>query len=307
MPSAVVFAYHNVGYRCLSVLLAQGIDVKLVVSHQDNPAEKIWFQSVAQLAALHGIAVITPEDPNTPEVIAHIKNLAPDFLFSFYYRLMLKRELLAIPTRGAFNMHGSLLPQYRGRVPVNWAIIHGESETGATLHAMTEKPDNGDIVDQQAVPILPDDTAAEVFGKVTVAAEMTLHRCLPALINGSATLRKQNLSLGKYFGGRNAEDGRINWQQSALQIHNLIRAVTTPFPGAFTEVNGKPLKILRSLVAHGRAPRAGSPTLYLEDGKLFADCGSGVLRIVELELDGKTMPPESLPAYLQSDTLLLQA
>ena len=145
MTSAIVFAYHNVGVRCLSVLLAHGVKVPLVVTHTDNPNENIWFDSVATLAREHGIPVITPDDPNLPEIIAQIAALQPDFIFSFYYRNMLKAALLNIPKRGALNMHGSLLPKYRGRVPVNWAIIKGETETGSTLHYMTEKPDNGAI------------------------------------------------------------------------------------------------------------------------------------------------------------------
>ena len=215
MSKAVVFAYHNVGVRCLSVLLAHGVDVKLVVTHRDNPKETIWFDSVAELAALHGIPTITPDNPNTPEVVAQIRALHPDFFFSFYYREMLKRELLEIPWRGALNMHGSLLPKYRGRVPVNWAIIHGETETGATLHYMTEKPDNGNIVAQQAVPILPNDTALQVFQKVTVAAEMALNAVLPDLLAGRAKAVAQDLGKGEYFGGRKAEDGIIDWSQSA--------------------------------------------------------------------------------------------
>src|ERR1019366_2215165 len=169
MSRAVVFAYHNVGCRCLSVLLAHGVDVALVVTHRDNPKETIWFDSVAELAELHGIPTITPDNPNTPEVMAQIRALQPDFFFSFYYREMLKRELLEIPKRGALNMHGSLLPKYRGRVPVNWAIIHGETETGSTLHYMIDKADSGDIVAQRAVAILPADTAREVFPRATVA------------------------------------------------------------------------------------------------------------------------------------------
>jgi methionyl-tRNA formyltransferase len=228
MSRAIVFAYHNVGVRCLSVLLAHGVDVALVVTHKDNPKENIWFESVAALANLHGIPVITPEDPNAEEVIAQIRALQPDFFFSFYYREMLKKALLDIPTRGALNMHGSLLPKYRGRVPVNWAIIRGETETGSTLHYMTEKPDNGDIVAQQAVPILLNDTALQVFQKVTVAAEMALNSVLPTLLAGTAKAEKQDLSKGAYFGGRKAEDGVIDWSQSAQDIHNLVRAVAPP-------------------------------------------------------------------------------
>lgn len=285
--SAVVFAYHNVGVRCLSVLLAQGVNVKLVVTHQDNPNENIWFESVAALAALHDIVVITPDNPNTPEVIEQIKALQPDFFFSFYYREMLKAPLLALPKAGALNMHGSLLPKYRGRVPVNWAIIKGETETGATLHYMTEKPDNGDIVAQQAVPILPDDTALQVFQKVTVAAEMALNQVLPELLAGRAPRVKQDLTKGEYFGGRRAEDGIVDWQQSAQDIHNLVRAVAPPYPGATTRLMNKPMRILQTLTTSSSA--SGTPAFYVYEGFAYAICGQGVLRIVRFELDGVEM------------------
>src|SRR5487761_1925951 len=225
MTSAVVFAYHNVGVRCLSVLLAQGVQVALVVTHRDRADENIWFDSVEKLALKHGLPVIAPEDANDAAVIEQVRALRPDFLFSFYYRNMLAPELLALPQRGAYNMHGSLLPQYRGRVPVNWAVIMGESETGATLHQMVAKPDAGGIVDQQAVPIGPEDTAAEVFGKVTAAAEQVLARALPGLIAGTARIRPQDLSQGRYYGGRKPEDGRIDWAKSAQAVHNLVRGV----------------------------------------------------------------------------------
>ena len=288
MSSAVVFAYHNVGCRCLSVLLAHGVEVPLVVTHRDNPKETIWFASVAELAALHGIPVITPDNPNTPEVVEQIRALQPDFFFSFYYREMLKRELMEIPKRGALNMHGSLLPKFRGRVPVNWAIIKGETETGSTLHYMTEKPDNGDIVAQQAVAILPNDTALEVFQKVTVAAEMALNNCLPDLLAGRAQAVKQDLSKGAYFGGRKAEDGIIDWSQSAQDIHNLIRAVAPPYPGATTQLLGKPMRILQTLVTKCKVI-GEKPAFYVKEGKAYAICASGVLRVVRFELDGVTM------------------
>ena len=289
MSSAVVFAYHNVGCRCLNVLLAHGVDVKLVVTHQDNPKETIWFDSVAELAGLHGIPIITPDNPNTSEIVAQIRALEPDFFFSFYYREMLKRELLEIPKRGALNMHGSLLPKYRGRVPVNWAIIHGETETGATLHYMTEKPDNGDIVAQQAVPILPNDTALQVFQKVVVAAEIALNDVLPALLAGKAPRIKQDLSKGGYFGGRKAEDGVIDWSLSARQIHDLVRAVAPPYPGAMTKLMGKPMLILQTLVAKSASGKNEKPAFYVEEGKVYATCGQGMLRVVQFELGGVAM------------------
>jgi methionyl-tRNA formyltransferase len=141
--SAVVFAYHDVGARCLGVLVEAGVDVRLVVTHEDDPGENVFFASVAGLARARGIEVATPADANEPAFVERVARLSPDFLFSFYYRRMLSPALLATARRGAYNMHGSLLPKYRGRVPVNWAVINGETETGATLHYMTEKPDAG--------------------------------------------------------------------------------------------------------------------------------------------------------------------
>ncbi|MCB1965813.1 MAG: formyltransferase [Candidatus Accumulibacter sp.] len=298
-PRAVVFAYHNVGARCLRVLLAHGVDVALLVTHADNPAENIWFECVADLARDYDIPVVTPDDPNTPGVAAELRALQPAFFFSFYYRLMLKPALLAIPTRGAYNMHGSLLPSYRGRVPVNWALINGERETGATLHRMVEKPDAGEIVARQVVPILPDDTAGEVFAKVTLAAELALDRILPALLAGSAAHVQPDLSAGSYFGGRKPEDGRIDWRQPAAVVHNLVRAVAPPYPGAFFDLGERRIVITRSLAQPARSGTNGRPELYAEGGRLFARCGDGgVLRILSLEVDGEAIAPAALPARL---------
>ncbi|WP_215777678.1 formyltransferase [Paludibacterium sp. B53371] len=290
MTRAVVFAYHDVGVRCLKTLIGAGVEVALVVTHEDNPAENIWFDSVAGVAADFDIPVITPEDPNAETVVAQIRALAPDFLFSFYYRKMLKAPLLACAARGAYNMHGSLLPKYRGRVPINWAVIHGETETGATLHQMNVKPDNGPLVDQFAVPILPDDTAAEVFDKVVVAAEIVLARSLPRLIDGTATLTQQDLSLGAYFGGRGPEDGRLDGRQSAQALHNFVRALSHPYPGAFADTPAGRLvlwKTRRLDVAGRQADRA---CLSIDGPHLRLDCADGgVLRILDADLDGSPL------------------
>ena len=286
-PSAVVFAYHNVGVRCLSVLLAQDVDVQLVLTHEDDANEQIWFDSVAALAARNHLRCATPKDPNGPDWLEQIRALQPDFIFSFYYRNMLKPELLACAKQGAYNMHGSLLPKYRGRVPVNWAIINGEHETGATLHQMVTKPDAGALAAQQAVPILPDDTAFDVFQKVVVAAELALHAVLPSILDGSVVLNTNDLAAGSYYGGRKAEDGRINWQQNAVQIHNLVRAVAPPYPGAFTEIHGKLVKVLRSRVLSGQRARHPGPCLYWDAHNLRADLQDGsVLEIIDAQHEG---------------------
>jgi methionyl-tRNA formyltransferase len=282
-PRAVVFAYHDVGVRCLRTVLAHGVEVPLVFTHLDSPNETIWFDSVARHARWHGIKVLTPENPNISEVVDLVRVAQPDFLFSFYYRSMLGPELLALPARGAYNMHGSLLPKYRGRVPINWAVLHGEIETGATLHAMTIKPDAGDIVDRQAVPILPDDTAVEVFRKVSVAAEVALDRALPALLTGHAPHVPQDLKNGSYFGRRTARDGAIDWRRGVVAAHNLIRAVAPPYPGAYSEAEGLPLRVLRSLPAD-QGDASDIPVLCWRNDDVYARCRDGALKLLEFEL-----------------------
>ena len=278
MTSAVVFAYHDVGVRCLRALLEAGVRVPLVVTHRDDPAEGRWFDSVAALARSRGIETL--EDPDAAEVQRRLQSLQPDFIFSFYYRRMLPAEWLAAAKRGGYNMHGSLLPKYRGRSPVNWAVLHGERETGATLHEMTAKPDAGRIVDQERVPIGADDSAIEVMRRVTDAAEALLRRSIAPLRAGTARLREQDLAAGSYFGGRKPEDGRIDWSKSAREIHNLVRAVAPPYPGAFTDR----LRILKTRIEPGlRAPQ-GLAGPYRSNGQWFAACGDGaVLRLLEVE------------------------
>lgn len=295
---AVVFAYHSVGVRCLKVLLAGGVDVALVVTHEDNPQENLWFDSVAELCRMEGIPFITPADASSPALLATLRAAAPDLLFSFYYRHMLPASILALAP--AYNMHGSLLPQFRGRAPVNWAVLHGAGQTGATLHAMTVKPDAGAIVAQTAVPILPDDTAFEVFGKVTVAAEQTLWRVLPALLDGSAPHLPNDLTQGGYFGGRKPSDGRIDWMQSAQQVYNLHRAVAPPYPGAFTEVNGVTYVIQQARLSK-LAPVRLPPGLAIVDGAMVGVCGDGrMLAISSLHADDQPISAAQLQDQLTS-------
>jgi len=289
---AVVFAYHSVGVHSINVLLARGIHIDLVVTHVDNLSETIWFKSVASLCAEHNIPILF--DPEPEPLFNTVAQLAPDFIFSFYYRHMLPVSLLALAKRGAYNLHGSLLPKYRGRVPVNWAVLHGETETGVTLHEMAEKPDAGAIIAQTAVPILPDDTAYDVFGKLTVASEQTLWNIIPQLINGNAPRIANELSRGSYFGARKPEDGRIDWRQNAQQIYNLHRAVAPPYPGAFTDQNGHRfiLKQARLVDAPQSNLRHG---LCVVDNVAFGICGDGgALRIDELLLNGSLVTASQL-------------
>jgi methionyl-tRNA formyltransferase len=211
---------------------------------------------------------------------------------------MLPAELLEIAP--AFNMHGSLLPKFRGRAPVNWAVLHGATEIGATLHEMTVKPDAGAIIAQTAVPILPDDTAHAVFGKVEVAAEITLWKVLPELLAGTAPRIPNELAKGSYFGGRKPEDGRIDWSKPAQEVYNLHRAVAPPYPGAFTDIGGHRYVIERARLARQSLPSL-PPGLTVVDNAIFGVCGDGrALAISSLLADGAPITASELSARLET-------
>ncbi|QWE14042.1 formyltransferase [Polynucleobacter sp. AP-Sving-400A-A2] len=272
---AVVFAYHDVGVNCLKALLGAGIQIDLVVTHQDDPNENIWFGSVSKLCEDQQIPYITPNANQLMELIPQLQKLTPDYLFSFYYRHMIPAELLACAKIGALNMHGSLLPKFRGRAPVNWAILQGATETGATLHMMEVKPDAGDIVGQSAVSIGPNETATDVFGKVSRAAITVINQALPELIQGRIPRKPNNLAQGSYFGGRKPADGQILWHQTAQQVHNLVRAVAPPYPGAFTDWQGQRRIVARTSL-EGPFPREldlQAPGIQVVDNQVFGVCG----------------------------------
>ncbi|GAB4235622.1 MAG: hypothetical protein OHK0028_12320 [Deltaproteobacteria bacterium] len=290
---AVVFAYHNMGVLGIRALLDHGFTVPLVFSHEDDPKENRWFGSVADLCRERGIPVHTPKDVNSAPWPDRIRAASPDLLFSFYYRSMLKREILGIPRLGAMNLHGSLLPKYRGRAPVNWVLVNGETETGMTLHFMTEKPDAGDIVGQAAVPIAFDDTALTLFGKMERAASLLLDDLLPRISKGEIPRRPNEIERGSYFGGRRPEDGRIDWSRKAVEIYNLVRAVTRPYPGAFGELAGEKLTVWWAVPLPGAPGNALSPgTIRVAGGTEYAMAGgcvapvSGPRRVVVETGDG---------------------
>ncbi|RFC49434.1 MAG: methionyl-tRNA formyltransferase [Verrucomicrobia bacterium] len=235
-PRIVFFGYSEVGFECLSLLLERGDNVVGLITHEDNPHEKIWFKTPAAAAKEKGVPVFTPESVNNPEWREKIATLKPDLILSVYYRNMIGTKILDLPPLGAWNMHGSLLPGYRGRAPINWAVLHGEPRIGMTLHRMVKSADAGAIVDQAGVDLSPRDTAEQAFRKVLPCARVVLARQIDALLAGTAKETPQDESKVTYFGGRKPEDGRIHWGQTSRQIFNLIRAVTDPYPGAFTDV-----------------------------------------------------------------------
>jgi methionyl-tRNA formyltransferase len=281
---AVVFAYHDVGVNCLKELLKAGVQVDLVITHEDDPNENVWFGSVTKLCKEKNISYITPNASELINLVSQIQALSPDYIFSFYYRHMIPAQILACAKIAALNMHGSLLPKYRGRAPVNWAILHGEAETGATLHIMEEKPDAGDIVGQSAVSIGPDETATDVFAKVSEAAVKVIQEALPALLKGKVPRKPNDLQKGSYFGGRKPADGQIHWNQTAKQVHDLVRAVAPPYPGAFTVYNSKTMIVARTSLKgpFSGTLNLGSLGIQVVDNRVFGICGDQqVLEILD--------------------------
>ncbi|MFQ0830317.1 bifunctional UDP-4-amino-4-deoxy-L-arabinose formyltransferase/UDP-glucuronic acid oxidase ArnA [Serratia fonticola] len=275
---AIVFAYHDIGCAGLKALTEAGYDVQAVFTHTDDPGENNFFSSVARQGAELELPVYAPEDVNHPLWVERIRELQPDIIFSFYYRNMLSDEILALAPKGGFNLHGSLLPRYRGRAPINWALVNGETETGATLHKMVKRPDAGDIVGQHKVAISQQDTALTLHKKVLEAAQVVLKEQLPKLKDGTASLTEQNEADASYFGRRTAADGEIQWQKSAHEINNLVRAVTEPYPGAFSYLGQRKVIVWRARVldtAHDKQPGT-----VLSTTPLVIACGEGALEIV---------------------------
>ncbi len=296
-PRILVFGYSDVGYVCLELLLRRKAGVVAVFTHEDKPGENLWFRSVAALAREHDIPVFTPGSLKSPEWEERFRSLKPDILFSFYYRSLIPVRLLELASRGAFNMHGSYLPKYRGRAPVNWAVLNGETQTGATLHYMVKSADAGDIVDQQAVTIGPAETALQVMQNVQAAALTVLDRQLPAILAGNAARHPQDEHQATYFSGRRPEDGRIDWEAPATTLFNLIRAVTRPFPGAFTDCGDARLMIwwaepLEFFPQTGTAPAPGQ---VVSLDPLIIATGKGFLQITDFQWVNPPPPSQAIP------------
>jgi methionyl-tRNA formyltransferase len=290
-PRILFFGYSEVGYQCLDLLIGRGENVIGLITHEDHPNEKIWFKTPAVAAREHDIPVFTPDSVNTPEWRAKIAEMKPDLILSVYYRHMIGQKILDLPPLGAFNMHGSLLPKYRGRAPINWAILHGESYIGMTLHRMVKSADAGEIIDQEGVDIDSDDNAEQAFRKVMPCARVVLERQLDALLTGTAKGTPQDDSQATYFGGRTPEDGCIDWSKSSLELFNLIRAVTDPYPGAFTDVGEARLMVWWAKIL---SDRSGQPGEVLSSDPLIVATGEGALELTRTEWRGASVP--AIPA-----------
>ena len=285
----VFFGYHTFGARALAGLLARGEHVALVVTHPDDPAEGSWFESVAEVARAHGVPMIMPASPNEPDVRARVTALAPDVIVSVWYRRLLGAALLEAPRVAAVNLHGSLLPAYRGRAPLNWVLVNGETTTGVTLHHMTGEADAGDIVAQEPIDIAEDDTALTLYGRmVKTGVDLLLH-WYPAVRAGTAPRRPQDHARATLVGRRTRDDGRIAWSWPARRIADMIRAVTHPYPGAFVGDGAARLHLWEGAVERASTPAIAAPGTLLEvevGYGITVATGEGALRLTRVQSSG---------------------
>lgn len=293
----VLFAYHEIGHACTEALLSMGAPIVGMFTHRDNPHEEIWWRSCAQLAQSNSIPVYTPEklDQRWVDVVAAMR---PAVIYSFYYRNLLDDALLRLALLGAYNMHGSLLPKYRGRSPVNWMLVNGEHEAGVTLHHMVRRADAGDIVAQRAIQITDDDTALTLYRKIVPIGASLIREYHPLIVSGFAPRHPQDLSAGSYFGRRRPDDGRIDWRWPARRVFNLIRAVTHPYPGAFCFDGSRRLYIWRARIGAESGYRGEPGTIVAAASaggvEIAAGEGSVVILTAQFESEFETSAAQAL-------------
>lgn len=291
-PRVVLFAYHTFGARVLEALHARGEDIAAVVTHADDPRERRWFDSVAEVAAEHRVPVLTPSSPNTPEVASALAALAPDLFVSVWYRRLLGPTLLRLPRIAAVNLHGSLLPSYRGRAPVNWVLVNGESRTGVTLHHMTADADAGDIVAQAPIDIEREDTAATLYDRIVKAGVDLLLGSYGAVVAGTAARVPQDESRASFYGRRRPEDGRVEWTWPAARIGNMIRAVTHPFPGAFAGDGAERLHLWAAMPIDRPAPSPPGSLVDIHRGQgITVSTGDGLVLLTRVQSAGAAEEP----------------
>jgi methionyl-tRNA formyltransferase len=282
------------GYLTAKALLEQGAHVSGIVSlTQDAHEVERYEQPIERLAQAHNIVHYQTKalkERDYAKLIA--EEIKPDVAFVVGCRILIPESIYGIPRLGTLAVHDSLLPNYRGFAPLNWAVLNGEKQTGVTLFYLDDRMDGGDIVGQRAVPILSTETAAEVYEKVcTETVSLVLQACAQ-LAQGSAPRRPQNYDEGSFTCSRTPDDGLVDWSASTQAIHDRVRALGRPYPGAFTFYHGEKMLLWKAMPSPagrhyvGRIP--GRVVAISPDGHVDVLTGDGVLRLLEVQIEGQT-------------------
>ncbi len=304
-PKIVFMGTPSFAVASLKALLDAKMNVVGVVTAPDKPAGRgmqLQQSAVKQFALEHQLPIAQPEKLKSPEFFAQMQAWQPDIQIVVAFR-MLPETIWSFPPMGTLNVHGSLLPKYRGAAPINWAIINGEKETGVTTFRLQHAIDTGDILLQEHIDISPNMTAGELHDTMMEVGAQTLVKTLDGLIAGSiqSTPQKEELAslhAPKIF----TKDCQIDWQQPVAQIHNLIRGLA-PFPGALTKVDGKIVKLFSTSIVHENPKEPiGS---FVTDGKTYAKfaCSDGYIQLNDIQWEGKKRMPiaDFLRGYKKAD------
>ncbi len=275
----------------LAALVEQGFNIVAVVTTPDKPAGrglKMRESAVKKYAVAQGIPVLQPLKLKNPEFIEALKALNTDLQVVVAFR-MLPEIVWAMPPKGTINLHASLLPQYRGAAPINWAIINGETETGVTTFKLRHEIDTGQLIEQQKVPIEPDETAGELHDKLMKAGARLLLNSVNKIQNSTADYKPQRVSEEEPLHGAPKlfrADCKIDWNKDLRSVYNLIRGLS-PYPGAWTIVNGQTMKILRAEKEETSGIDAPDNVLTDHQSYLKIACGDGLIVVKEIQPAGK--------------------
>ncbi len=285
----VFLGNHTVGVTALSVL-EQCAEIVGVIAHPEDPEDGVCYQSVYEYANSRSFPVIRGKatEPGVADFIALTK---PDLIWITDYRYLLPAELLSIATLGTINLHPSLLPRYRGRAPINWAILYGETKLGLTAHFVDEGMDSGDIIMQESFELSINEDVGDALRKLLPLYASITRRILNDLQSGNIVRQKQNTADATCYPARKPSDGQIDWDKNASVILNMVRAVAPPYPGAFSFLGNKKIIIKKANLSQSiRSANAGS-VIGFEQGAPIVACGEGVLVLREIEsVDGGHCP-----------------
>lgn len=280
----VMFGHQTWGHRTLRALLESSHEVVLAVTHpkSDHAYEKIWDDSVADLAAGHDVPVLLRNRPTDPELLQAVKDARPDVIVANNWRTWLPPEIYDLPPHGTLNVHDSLLPKYAGFSPIIWALINGEPEVGVTAHRMTEELDAGDVLLQRSVPVTPTSTATDLFFATVDLIAPIVHEGLDLIESGQAVWTPQDRTKASFFHKRAVEDSRIDWTWPAEDLERLVRAQSDPYPNAFTFHRGERVRVLEASVSEGNY--GGTP------GRVFIREGDGIVIVAGADARSGRLP-----------------